>query len=504
MKIKKIVAKDIKSWHPFKKDYSSDQYYQRIANLLQDTFYTINIDVKDKTDEVFHESAILLTRYMEDIMADCGIWRMFSEQCQQLYGHPVPMYHEQEEYYPDEPSKNAVRFLIWSTISNITDEIVSTDGDAIERMATHAYDILNELFDEAPVNEQLAEDLTAFVKQSENGFDDMRAVLMWIYTDCYLTSGKRSEELLMKHTEDGLDMLNNEHTMASPGMAFFYAVTHCIFQYKTGPLALYAKDYLALLMRQRGMEELATDLEHMERIYAGIYKYEFIKEDRLLLTRTNGRQIEIQAEELNLKKKQLEEHDGCMASSFVYYQQEWHLNGILVPLEKTAEKWEKLCEDDPENLKPGTETLTADKMLKRTKGQRIAYFADREQMKDWLVEKIQFPRHMIGFVDEQGGEQPTIFIDTEEQKNCLQFFFGYNQCIADPSNPYYDKEEAKERAVNMLWNAESVTTHAMNYMLDMGFLPDIYRDMVFSRHNTTEQTRKDIDFLIRFWRQENY
>ena len=164
MKIKKIVANDIKSWHPFKKGYSSDQYYQRMANLLQDTFYAINIDVKDKTDEVFHESAILLTRYMEDIMADCGIWRMFSEQCQQLYGHPVPMYHEQEEYYPDEPSKNAVRYLIWSTISNITDEIVNTDGDAIERMATQAYNILNELFDEAPVNEQLAEDLTAFVK----------------------------------------------------------------------------------------------------------------------------------------------------------------------------------------------------------------------------------------------------------------------------------------------------------------------------------------------------
>ena len=143
-------------------------------------------------------------------------------------------------------------------------------------------------------------------------------------------------------------------------------------------------------------------------------------------------------------------------------------------------------------------------MLKRTKGQRIAYFADREQMKDWLVEKIQFPRHMVGFVDERGGEQPTIFIDAEEPKNCLQFFFGYNHCIADPSNPYYDQAEAKERGINMLWNAESVTTHAMNYLLDMGYLPDIYRDMVFSRYNTTEQTRKDIDFLMRFWRQENY
>ena len=194
-----------------------------------------------------------------------------------------------------------------------------------------------------------------------------------------------------------------------------------------------------------------------------------------------------------------------MASSFVFYQQEWHLNGLLVPLDKTAEKWEKLCEEAPENLKPGTATMTADMLLKRTKGEQIAYFADRKQTEDWLVERIKFTRQMASdILDDFEGNQSAVFIDTEEPKNCLQLSFGYNHCIADPSNPYYDQEEAKERAINMLWNADSVSTHAMNYLLDKGYLPDVYCDIAFSEHNTTEQNRKDADFLMRFWRQEKY
>ena len=504
MIVEKIVAKDIKRWHPYKKGYASDHYYQRMANQILKSFHTININETSHTARIYREAAILLANYMEDIVANCGIWRMFSEKCQQLYGHPVPMYHEQEEYYPDEPSKNAVHFLIWSVIANVTDDIVIADNKAIEEMTAKAYNILSELFEEAPVNEQLADDVTLMIRQAEKDFDKMRAALMWIYSDCYLTTGPRNDELLSKHTTEGFEVLSKIDSTAMPGEALYYALTHCIFQFKTGMLALYAKDYLALLMRQRGLDELATDLEHIERIETGVYKYEPVGSNRLLLTRTNGRQIEIQADELNLNKKMLEEHDGCMASSFVYYQKEWHLNGILFPLSETTEKWSELCEDDPENLKPGTTTFTADMMLERTQGQQIAYFKDVEQMKDWLVEKLTFTRDMLYFTDERNATQPTMFIDTEEPKNCLQFFFGYNHCIADPANPYYDQKEARRRAVNMLWNAESVTTHAMNYLLEHNFLPDLYGEEAFASHSTKEQTRHDIDFLMRFWRQENY
>lgn len=76
---------------------------------FQDRMLNCGVGLWDYTPKVIHQAAITLTSYLEDVVADSGPWRMFSQLCQQMYGHPVPMYHKQEEYYPDEPSLNAVR-----------------------------------------------------------------------------------------------------------------------------------------------------------------------------------------------------------------------------------------------------------------------------------------------------------------------------------------------------------------------------------------------------------
>jgi hypothetical protein len=516
MKLKKIVTTDIKICHPDQKPSQTDQYYQRLSNRLQDRFCSLGMVAEEHTGEVLHRGAILLTNYMEDIVADAGIWRTFSNLCQKLYGHPVPLYHEEEEYYADEPSLNAIRYLLWSVASDVSGDFVFSDANTLDMMAYAAYDILQEVFEEAPINEQLADDVSAQLEIATKGFDELRSVLMWIYNGCYLTTGSENQQLLIKHTEELLNLSERgQFPDMTPAMAFYYATTKSIFSYKIGPLALYPKDYLAVLMRTKGMEQQAEDVEKIEIMGMGIYKYERAKAggglfgkapktEQLRLTRTDGKEIEIEAEELNMSEEQLKKFDGFMASSFVFYQGGWHLNGILMPLPETAKKWKTLCEDDPANLKPGTETLTADKMLKLTNGQQIAYFADKEQLKDFLEEKLRFPRHMLSFVDEQGGEQPTLFIDTEEPKNCMQFFYGYSAYIADPDNPFYNKEKAREKAINLLWDAEAITTHALNYLLEHDFLPDIYDDEVLSTYSTHEEKRHDIDFLMRFYRREKY
>ena len=516
MKLKKIVNIDIKRCHPNENSYQTDLYYQRLANRLQDSFCSLCKTDEEYITEVMHRGAIMLADYMEDIVADSGQWRTFSNLCQKLYGHPIPLFHEDEEYYPDEPSLNAIRYLLWSVANDVSGEFVICDSKIFELMANAAYNILEEAFEEAPVNEQLADDVRLQLKKATEGFNQLRSALLWFFSNCYLTSGEQNEELLSKHAEEMLSSTANEDMPdLPPAMAFFYASTKCIFDYKIGPLALYPKDYLAAMMRTKDMEHQAENVDKIEMLGIGIYKYEQAKirlnptehaskTERLRLTRTNGKEIEIETKELNLTEDMLNSHDGFMASSFVFYQGEWHLNGILFPFQNTAKKWKELCEDDAEYMKPGTESLTADMLLERTNGQQIAYFANREQLKDFLEEKIRFPRHMLNFVDEQGGELPTLFVYTEEPRDCLQFFFGYSPCIADPSNPFYDEEKAREGAINLLWDAEAVTTHAIKYLLEHNYLPDIYNDKILSRFSTPTEKRHNIDFLMRFYRRENY
>ena len=514
---KKIVTNDIRFCHPDNMASQTDLYYMRLANRIQGCLCE-EFQVEDENKEkIIRRGAILLTNYMEDIVADSGVWRTFSNLCMDLYGHPVPLFHEEEEYYPDEPSLNAVRYLLWSAWSDVTDDYVYSDASLLELMAFTAFSILDEAFEEAPVNEQLAEVTDSQLQLATEGFDELRIVLKWLYGKCYLISGERNDSLLDKHADEMLSLAEGEmFPLKSLDMARYYASTRCIFLYRSGHLALYPKDFLAAMMRAKGMTQEAEDVESIEFLNFGTYKIESIEPqanptekapgaERVRLTKTSGRQIDIYAGELNLPRdKGVEDYDACMASSFVLYQGEWHLNGIVMPFEGAAGKWDDLCKDDPDYTEPGKQILTGEMLLERTGGKQMVYCADKKELKDFLMEKIGLPGNCIGVVDKRADKFPTVFIDTENPKQSLQFFFGYSPCIADPDNPFYDKEEARESAINILSDAGSATTHAVQYMLDHGFLPDIYDDKVLSEFSTVEEKRKDIDFLMRYYRREDY
>ena len=66
------------------------------------------------TGSIFRYASITLARYLEVIVANSGLWRAFSDLCWLMFGWPVHVYHDNdEEHYPDEPGKMAVRFLTW-------------------------------------------------------------------------------------------------------------------------------------------------------------------------------------------------------------------------------------------------------------------------------------------------------------------------------------------------------------------------------------------------------
>jgi len=110
-KIHRIVAMDICQSHPNKKAYQTDAYYAKLANQLLDDFKQLRLDFGEQTSPIMRYTAILLANYMEDIVADSGLWRAFSSLCQQMFGQIVPMFHDvNSEYYPDEPCFEAVRF----------------------------------------------------------------------------------------------------------------------------------------------------------------------------------------------------------------------------------------------------------------------------------------------------------------------------------------------------------------------------------------------------------
>ena len=439
--------------------------------------------------------------YTRFVVADMGVWHSFSDLCMKLYGYPVPMYHADKEYYPDEPSLDAVRYLVWDVANEMfPDRIFETDR-LLQEMGQEAYRLFSDAFEQAPINEEAKKVMDDMLHYATEGFNELRNVLDWVLGGNYITSGSWLNKLM---GEKAKEMKNVElfDTM-TPSMKQYFVITGIKFEDRIGPLALKSYEWLQQLAVTTGHDDVASLLKEIEVLPMDTYKYKSGDEDPLTLENTHGKVIKVSQEELNLKPEVLKQHNGCVAG-FVYYKGEWRLNGVLVPLQLTDEDFEKTKAKQRDISAPGTRLMTAETLLERTDGHRLVYFKDAAEMKSYLQEKMKFPDSVLEGSPLLTLESPCMFIDTID-KVAPQFFAqNLEQCIKDPDNPYYDAENAKEDAVNILWNADGATSNMVNYLIEHELLPDAEQHYAFSQHSTHEQRLADMNFYMRYNRRSKY
>ena len=501
-KPRRILISDITHAHPLtKRAYPTDSYYTKLANRLLDDFCSTGIDLEENTENILRYASITLTCYLEDVVADSGQWRAFSYQCQQMFGWPVPVYHDnKEEYYPDEPSMMAVRFLIWHAATEMDDIWWKPGLPEFDTLAHSAYNLLMEEFEKAPVNEQLSLDIDKMLDDAYGDFYRMRIALTWLFSYCYITRSEAGELLLGNQIEKANDIMKDS------SMCLYYASNQCIFAYKIGPLALYPKDYLAALARIRNKKSLSDILDAVEVFPTNTFQMKVSEDGRTIdLLCTNGKTLKINRDEVTLKDKEIARFDGCVAS-FVSFRNEWKLNGVLTPLEGCIDRWDKLVKEDPDYMPEEHANADADWFLRLTNERQMLFFGDWDETKDYLVSKLKFTEEgMQVFNGNVKTDQGTmLFIDKDDSYNCLQFTFGFNESIKAPDNPFYDADTAREEAVEMLWNDDCVGTGAMLYMLDRGLLPDLLNDELIMQDNPAEVKDRDARFLLRYMRKERY
>ena len=495
---------DIRQAHPNKKAYTTDIYYTKLANQLLDDFARQPIDLGDQAGPIMRYAATLLANYMEDIVADSGQWRSLSALCLQMFGQAVPMYHKADaEYYPDEPSFEAVRFIVWHAATEMDDIWWNAGHRSLRTMATIAFDRLNRTFEQAPVNEELTDDITDMLRQAGKDFQKMRPALFWLFCNCYLTRSYASEKLIEKRFKEADSM---RRMMPNESMRMFFAITHCIFAYKVGPMALDPKEYVAALMRTKSMLHEAQAMTDIEVLPMGYYKYTVEDNGQWIqMLRTNGSTIQVARDEITLDDVNLHKHDGCCAC-FVRYLGAWHLNGIMKPVRDMDSHWDEFVKKDPDYKAEGTLDMTGEMLLKQSGGKEILYFEDTEDMKDYLMKNMRYRPEHFDFLKERNltGKHPLLFIDKNAKKFAMHFSFGFTPCIADPANPYYDADIAHKEAIEMFWNDDSISTEAVLYLLDHDYIPDIYNDALFCQDSSPEEKRSDARFLLRYMRKENY
>lgn len=104
----KIVALDIKERHPKLLDSKTDFIYARFGNQL------LTILRRQLPDNTIEDNIdIALTLYMEDIIAESGLWHGFVMRHKELYGKYLPFYPiDEDEYFLNDSNVEDIQFLI--------------------------------------------------------------------------------------------------------------------------------------------------------------------------------------------------------------------------------------------------------------------------------------------------------------------------------------------------------------------------------------------------------
>lgn len=105
-------------------------------------------------------ATVSLTMYFQDVIAQTGGWKTFTELYYKQYNTYLPFYPLSDSYIPDEINPEDIAFVLWTLKSHFAlygpDEYTLQnpyDKDLLA-LAQEAYKMMDEKFEEAPINEK--------------------------------------------------------------------------------------------------------------------------------------------------------------------------------------------------------------------------------------------------------------------------------------------------------------------------------------------------------------
>ena len=179
----------------------TDRFYlalaQHLTQLWEQTPEAPQVSPATLTDVV-----LTVVGYYQDIVADAGLWRCFTQWHAQHHGTPLPHYARSEDYIDSELNLDDVRYLIWYTLDG--DDTLPTKlspHDArITAVATAWHDVLDTLYEKAPT----AADYTLIVGVDPDDPADAQHtydMMHWLYWRSYLMR-RSSREAALRHIDE--------------------------------------------------------------------------------------------------------------------------------------------------------------------------------------------------------------------------------------------------------------------------------------------------------------
>ncbi len=522
---KRIYLKDWLKLKPYVKQTTTDSYYLKICNNVKNTITTNRQSLilhayLDKEDVDL--LACFLTSYFEDIISETNIWNSFTKVHKRLYKKYIPFYNL-DEYYVEEINPQDVSFLIWYFINTVhEDEIFSPFSGHIAETAEKVMDVFDEAWDFAPKNEYLK----SFYQINENewSFYVARNLIDTILFKTYLFYPDTSLKLKYMQLEILEDNRENENVL----MYLNENRDNTLHENHTRLLALRGKEWASEILGDN--HPLSKFFLNISNRIRGFFMYKGQDHDDIFIEHIAS------SKKFKLTKKSFDHSDTLKAvdeilfMSIVQWKNEWWFSGVFFKQSFNPD----LVLDEKKSLEsrmavdfldhPTKETYELlNNQLKAFKdfndGSQIAFLSS-DKIESFVKNYVEYFNHSLNLTVEEKkkakqefrkdgffgkGEKHSDYSKVAETglvffnpKRGVEITLDVNNAFPQPNNPFFDIEHSKEDLIFLLTSDEMSTELAL-FCIENG-----KSNLPFFNDGIGKFFLKDIDFLLRFWKQNNY
>ncbi|QIU92911.1 DUF3843 family protein [Bacteroides faecium] len=471
---------------------ASDYYYVKLVRKLYDIIHFSEVG-RDEGRVLCERFAMAATYYFEDVVSGIGVWQTFTSKHKELYGKYLPFYDlDEEEYYQDEINFEDICFLMWMILQKEKKgTFLNPENPYLVKMASMIYNVLDAEFEKAPINAEMLERL-----KDQSYFQDFYSVkfmLTRLNDDLYLlkpfATGRTAkvEDEVKGVLGDSLD-----------DSSFAYAVESIMACCeKTGPLALYTKDWLAAMLTHWGMTEESERLATIESLKYAVYLLKRYDSEAICLEDIKGEEYVISRDSFKELPDSTLLDNKSFIGSLVKYDGEWLVNGVS--------SWSlgtKLFDAYKEKMTmTGGDSVVYNKIMEINENHPMLYFKDYEEMLGWFDRHIGLDERFT--LPEQMKKQRFFAIYVDRVRDMAMLPDGA-LVIKDDHNPYYSRKTAEEQGINYIVSAETTSKEMLHYLIEHNMLPDACINSIKGMERGRQLVQENMDFIARFMRGDDY
>lgn len=522
----KIFIQDWLDFKPYNTPFASDYYYLKLCNEIKNTIInskeTTIVQLSLNSDEIKQLSCFLVS-YFEDLISETNIWNTFSQYHKRLYNKYLPFYSS-ENYFPGEINIQDVSFLIWYFMNSIQNEnFITPYNNFIYETAFKIMETFDDAWEYAPENESLTSFYTIDENETDyyvarNFIDTILFKTYLFYPDTYVKLKKSELEILDENQNDP-----NLVAFLNENRDYILNTSH------TRLMGLKGKEWASKILPEK--YQIKEDFINISNRISGFFFYKGQDENYIFIEHiATGKKF-------NLTKKSFEfsgsltELDTIMYLGIVLWQDEWWFSGVFTQMDfdpdlvldekNSVESRMAISFLDLENNKKLDEILKKqlEAFKKVNKGSQIA-FMESSEVNNFVKKYFEQYNKLLNTSKKESEDAKQRAMDEgffgthdmssnldEISEIALVFFNPISgieialdiiNAFPAPNNPFFDGENSAGDIIHLLIN-QNYSKELVEYCIEK-FKPIL----PFFNEGPGVQYLIDMDFLLRFWKREEY